>query len=329
MGLSLHQKHTLYHQLGQLLRSGKPLPSALEILATSSKGKVRGFQRNLQAALARGESVSEAFANQRPLIGEMEVSMLSAGGRSGRLAESCSALSDYFQTLERARAAIVKKCAYPIFMFHFGVVVLGLPTLVGGGGGLYEYLKQTFTTLGFGYACAFLPVFIIFNLLAIAQSSPAVDRFLLSIPGTGKVRRSFALARFFATYEAQLEAAVNVMESLKTAADASRSAVIIRGIANSMSAVRSGQQVGQILADTRVFPEWLVRAFRVAEETGGLDRELPLIAKELEAKALSRVETLSEWVPRMIYLGIMLLLGWRMIALYQGVAEGYGKMLDF
>jgi len=41
------------------------------------------------------------------------------------------------------------------------------------------------------------------------------------------------------------------------------------------------------------------------------------------------VETLSEWVPRMIYLGIMVLLGWRIVSLYQGMLAGYGKMLDF
>jgi type IV pilus assembly protein PilC len=328
VALSLKQKRTLYNELGQLLRSGKPLPAALEILAKSSSGGLRSFQKSLQKALAAGDSVSEAFAKQRPAIGEMEVSMLSAGGRSGRLMEGCVALSNYFNTLEKARAAILKKCAYPVFVFHFGILVLGLPTLVGGGG-VATYLKQTFTTLGIGYAFTLIPVFIVFNLLSLAQTSALADRFFLAIPGTGKVRRSFALARFCATYDAQLEAAVNVMDSLKTAAEASHSAVIIQAIAKRMPALREGQQVGQVLADTGVFPEWLVRAFRVAEETGGLDRELPQMAIELESQALSRVETLSEWVPRLIYLGVMLLMGWRIIALYKGVTDSYGKLLDF
>ena len=328
MGLSLHQKRTLYNELGQLLRSGKPLPAALEVLAGSSSGRLRSFQRALQKALAAGDSVSEALAKQRPAIGEMEVSMLSAGARSGRLAEVCASLSSYFQTLEKARVAILKKCAYPVFVFHFGVLVLGMPTLVTGGG-LPDYLKTTASTFGLGYACTLIPLFIIFNLLAIAQTSSLMDRFFLLIPGTGKVRRSFALARFCATYDAQLEAAVNVMESLKSAADASRSAVIIKAIYKSLPALRGGEQVGQILANTRVFPEWLVRSFRVAEETGGLDLELPKMALELEAQALGRVETLSEWVPRLIYLGVLLLLGFKTITLYKGVADSTAKMLEF
>jgi len=179
--------------------------------------------------------------------------MLAAGGRSGRLPESCAALSKYFETLEKARSMVLKKCAYPVFMLHFGVLVLGLPTLVNGGGAV-DYLKQILTTLGLVYACALIPLFIILNLLEIAQTSPLIDRFLLAIPVTGRVRRSFSLARFFATYEAQLEAAVNVMDSLKTAADASRSALIIEAITKSMPALRSGGQVGLILADTQLFP---------------------------------------------------------------------------
>lgn len=328
MGLSLHQKRLFYHQLGQLLRSGKPLPSALEILSSSSTGKLRSFQRNLREALSSGDSIPDAFAKQRRAIGQMEISMLSAGSRSGRLVDSCVSLSSYFHSLEKARAAIVKKCAYPIFLFHFGVVVLNLPILVGSGG-VVEYLKQTGFTFGTAYAVTLIPVLIVLNLVTLAQTSPLVDRFLLSIPATGKVRRSFALARFCSTYEAQMEAAVNVMESLKTAADASRSALLIKGISKGLPGLREGKQVGQILAESRLFPEWLVRSFRVAEETGGLDRELPQMATELEAQGLSRVESLSEWVPRAVYLGIMFLMGWKMVSLYSGVMQSWGKVLDF
>jgi len=328
VGLSLYQKQTLYHQLGQLLRSGRALPAALELLAGSSSGKYRGLLRSLQARLAQGDSIPEAFAKQRPIIGEMEISMLSAGGRSGRLAESCQALASYYETLYKARSTILKKCLYPAFIFHFGVLVLALPTLVSGDG-LIAYLKETGTTLGFGYAFAGLPIFIALNFLALGGTSLGVDRLLFALPGTGKVRKSFVFARFFATYAAQLEAGVNVMESLRMAAAASHSAVIIQAMNSGIPALREGARVGDILAAVRIFPEALVSAFRVAEEIGGLDQELPKIAGELEATALGRVEALSEWVPRLIYVGIVLLMGWRVVSVYEGVAKGYGKLLDY
>ena len=327
VGLSLNQKKTLYRELGQLLRSGKPLPAALEILAGSSSGSLRSFQKKLQKSLVAGDSVSEAFAKQRPAIGEMEVSMLSAGGRSGRLMESCLALSSYFQSLAKARSAILQKCAYPLFIFHFGVLTLGAKTMVVEG--VPAYLKETLTTLGLGYCFAAVPLALLWYLLILARSSSLVDQLLSAIPGTGTIRSSFALARFCATYDAQLNAGVNVLESLQTAAESSQSAVIIRRIAREMPALRSGSQVGEVLAKTKVFPEWLVRAFRVAEETGGLDKELPQMAVELEAKALSRVETLSEWIPRLIYMAIMLFMGWKTVALYQGYADQVGKALEF
>jgi type IV pilus assembly protein PilC len=327
MGLSLQQKRTMYRELGQLLRAGKPLPAALEVLASSSSGSLRAFQKRLQKSLAKGDSIPEAFAKQHAAIGKMEVSMLAAGGRSGRLMESCERLANYFHALEKARAAIWKKCAYPLFVFHFGAFTLGLPTLVSGGG-LSPYLKQTLTMLGTGYGIALVPLFIGGNLLSLAQSIPIADQILLSFPGFGKVRRGFSLARFCSTYDAQLDAGVNVMESLQTAADASRSAVVIHGIARQIAALRGGAQVGEIIAKISVFPQWMVRGWRVAEETGGLDQELPRMAAELETQAISRVETLSEWIPRLIYLAIMALLGWKIISLYQGVTASYGKLLE-
>jgi type II secretory pathway component PulF len=327
VGLSLSQKRNLYHGLAQLLRAGKSLPSALGLLATSSSGKLKRFLTSLQKALDEGEPVPEAVARQGASIGAMEISMLSAAGRSGRLAESCATLSNYFQTLEKTRTAILRNSAYPLFVLHFGILLMGVPNLVGAGG-LQAYLAQTLATLGIVYGCLLIPLLAIMNLLFLAEKSPLVDRFILAVPGTGKVRRMFSLARFCATYDAMVEAGINVIESVKTAADASRSAVVTQGIARQLPLLRQGAQVGEVLALAGAFPEWMVREFRVAEETGGLDQELPRMASEMEEQALIRVETLSHWLPRLVYIAVLVLMGWKIVSFYQGYYNGFTKLME-
>ena len=51
VSLSLREKQSLYHSLGQLLRSGVPLPGALQNLAQTSRGAQRRLIRRLNEAI--------------------------------------------------------------------------------------------------------------------------------------------------------------------------------------------------------------------------------------------------------------------------------------
>ena len=125
----------------------------------------------------------------------------------------------------------------------------------------------------------------------------------------GKMRRFFALARFCATYDMQLEAGVNVMDSLTAAGNASGSAMISKAVAETVPEVRHGTQVGALLARGRAFPESFQRTFMVAEESGELDRALPRLTAEYQAEALHALDALAEWLPRLVYMGILAVCG--------------------
>ena len=52
------------------------------------------------------------------------------------------------------------------------------------------------------------------------------------------------------------------------------------------------------------------------------------MAAEYQAEALSRLETAAEWVPRLLYVGILLYVGWSIIKMYQGYISDLGKIID-
>ncbi|MDP9291525.1 MAG: type II secretion system F family protein [Verrucomicrobiota bacterium] len=328
MKLNLRQKERFYHQLGKLLRAGVAFPSALVTLSSETRGGLRRLIEHLRRATGRGESIGDAFASAQPAVSGLEAGIFLACERSGRLDEACRYLSEYFATLERARAAIVKKSAYPVFTLHFGVFVLALPSLFLGGTGA-GYFKQTLSFLFAIYFVLGVVVFAVKGIVKLAESSAAVDRLLRLVPAVGKLRRSFTLSRFCATYEMQLQSGVNVIDGLLSAAHASRSALVTDAVERALPAIRSGAQVGPELSRSSAFTRDMMRAFRVGEDTGDLDEELKRLATEFHEEALSRIETVSEWLPRIVYVTIAVYLAFQIVATYQKVLGAYSKALDF
>ena len=328
MSLSLREKQSLYHSLGQLLRSGVPLPGALANLAQTASGSQRRLLVRLREAVGAGRTVGEALGAARPAVSEMEVGIVSAVERAGRMEQGMTQLASYFQALAAAREGILKKCAYPAFVLHFGIIILSLPTLLFGGG-LEAYLRQTGQVLVLIYGFALIVALLVPLLVDAGARSAACDSLLRVVPLIGKIRRSFAVARFCATYGMQLNAGINVMDALHAAQRASRSGLIRATVQRAIPQVRNGAQVGSLLTAGGAFPEPMIRAFCVGEQTGELDQELARLAADYQSEALSHLENAAEWLPRLFYVGILLYTGYRVVALYQKYMQDVGKLMDF
>ncbi|MGB8168771.1 MAG: type II secretion system F family protein [Chthoniobacteraceae bacterium] len=316
MSLRFREKQSLYHSLGQLLGSGVTFPAALQKLAPSARGGLRTLLARLNRSIEGGSTVAEAFAAQRPGVSEMEAGIVDAVERAGRLERGLMQLAAYFGALDAARSSAVKKAAYPIFVLHFGILALGIQTLVTNGVGAYVREVGSLFLLVYGIA---LVIALAVPLLSdVGATSRVVDSFLRFIPLIGAIRRNFAVSRFCSTYEMQLGAGVNVMDGLKAAGRASRSGLIAGSVAHALPDVVKGGQVGPLLSRGNAFPETMLRDLTVAEQTGRLDQELDRLAEEHRRAALSSLDLLAEWVPRLIYLSVVIYIGFRIVNWYAG-----------
>lgn len=316
------EKARLYHELGQLIRNGTPFPRAVETLAPHTRGRPRAALAAVRKAIARGGTVAEALIAGAPFIAPLEAGMFTASDRAGRLENGLDHASEYYGALAEARSRMWSRAAYPLFTLHIGFVALSLPILFAPDGGIEAFVKAVVIAVG----CLWLAIlgggFLLGALLSAAARNTRLDGVLRAIPVFGKLRRAFALSRFCAAYNLQLDAGVNVLASLETAGRASSSAVIRAAADEALPAVRAGGKVGAALIATRVFPEPFVRAFTVGEETGQLDQELRRLADEYRLAALRGIETVADWVPKLLYLAILIYLGYRIIGFYQGYFKG-------
>jgi type IV pilus assembly protein PilC len=321
-------KASLFHELGQLVRTGTPFPKAIEKLARLSSTDARASLVRIRDALGKGGSVGDSLLAGTPLITPLEASVFTAGDRTGRLDTALAQASQYYAAVAAARANIRSRLAYPVFVIHFALLVLPLKVILTAGSGLAAYLKTVAFEIGGLWLGVGILVLLARSLLSAAAQNAAVDRLLRGVPSVGALRRDFALSRFCFAYHMMLDAGVNVLASLEISASASGSAILRAAIAEALPAVRGGGQVGSALEKTRAFPEPFVRAFSVGEDTGELDRELQRVGEECRTAAMRRLDTIAEWGPRFIYIAIMVYIGWGIVSFYRDYFRGLEKVMD-
>lgn len=322
------EKAAIFHELGRLVRSGAPFPKAIATLAQHSGGPARAALARIRAALDGGASVGESLTVGTPLVTPLEACAFTASDRAGRLETGLEQASQYHTAIASARARIRARLAYPAFVIHFALLVLPLPSLFAENGGLAPFLRAVGFAIGGLWLSLFIITALIRALLTAAENGATPDRLLRAIPIFGKLRRDFALARFCSAYHMQLDAGVNVLASLEMSGAASGSAILREAVAGAMPVVRDGGQVGAALEGTRAFPQRFVRAFAVGEQTGELDQELQRIGEEYRDAAMRRLETISEWVPRLIYIAIICYTGWRIVSAYAGQMKDIQKAME-
>ncbi len=312
MPLSHREKQRFFDSLARMVRSGITLPKALEKLARTVERRLRKVTDAMRHQLGEGRTVAEVFRSQDRELGIMEASVLGAAERTGRMDQVLHELADYHGALASAREKAITKLYYPIFVFHFGVLLLSVPKLVtnGEGSGLEAYLRTTLGTFAVVYVAVFILFEIVWLLRKLATRNATIDRILNWIPVIGAVRRNFALSRFCLTYELHLSAGVNTFDALESASDASQSGLIRSAVARTIPEVRDGSPVGEALAGKKAFPSDLIEGLIVGEESGQLDQVLTRLAARYQEDATTALQVMAEWLPRIIYLAVLGYMAW-------------------
>ncbi|MEO7932008.1 MAG: type II secretion system F family protein [Chthoniobacterales bacterium] len=328
MKLSLAERSRFYDELGKLLTAGFPFLRAIETMLTARpRFSTRRLLEKFQGLALGGNTITESFSEPRMPFSEMEIALISACERSGQLQRGCDFLTRYYARLDAVRRQIVRRALYPFFILHFGVVLLAVPKFFQGSPAS-GVLREIGMELGSFYLLAAVLYGVSSMVIKLAMHSSVLDQILGMLPLFGGIHLSLALSRFCTTYQMQLDAGVNVMDSLDTAARASASARIVQGIRASLPEIRAGQAVGPELAKTGALPSELVRSLVIGEQTGALDAELLRAAGDYEAKALRGIESFGDWMPKAIYFVIVIFLAWNIISAAKKSTEQLNQLID-
>ena len=306
-----------YRRLAQLTVAGVPLILALKNIRQHPPA--RDFRVPLDRTLSEledGATFSQAIQRRAGWLPTFDIALLEAGEQSGRLDKSMGLLADFYAERANNARQMLAELASPALLLHFAVFILPFPQLFLTGE-VGAYLLKTLGVLGPLYAV------VIFGLIAGQSRHGETWRSLMErvtrlVPLLGTARRNLALARLAATLEALLGAGVNIFQAWDTAATASGSPALRRAVAGWRPRLEAGETPGDLLSESRAFPDLFASHYRAGEVSGSLDASLKHLHLLYYEEGTRQARALARWVPRGIYLVVVLLVAWRILSFWLG-----------
>jgi type II secretory pathway component PulF len=325
--MKLSEKALLYRELAKLVGSDFHLDRSINLLLKQKPSHARQtWLLGLQRGLGEGKSVTESLTSEcGNFTGALELALIDAGERSGRLADGFRHLARYFEAWDVAVRQAVGATLYPLILAHLGIVLPELPAIVTASlQGEPWSLRGVFMPLAVLWLIL-LSSFLLWRWLSrLGATSAAVDAWLGRIPLIGGVRRHWALARFAQVFHACLLASMRMTECMTLSGVASHSGVLRRASQDAARRIAAGETIAGAMADVHGFPLLFVHGTATAEETGTLDHEMNRWAAAETIEAGESVQRAALWLPKIAYGIVVLYVAYRIIDM---VAGYYGGML--
>jgi type II secretory pathway component PulF len=145
-----------------------------------------------------------------------------------------------------------------------------------------------------------------------------LEMLLMPVPVLGTARQYLALARLSVALEALLNAGVTIIEAWEMAATASGSAAILRTVTAWKPAVVNGQTPSEAINASRRFPAVFANLYHSGEVSGQLDESLRRLYEYYQEEGSRKLYLFSRIVPKAIYFGVAILVGFKVIMFYKG-----------
>lgn len=336
---TLKARGFLYSELAKFSRAGFGIDKACQSIL-GQPGADRTAREICAAILAgfqAGKSLADSLKASRYPVSEIEVAMVDAAERGGKLEVGFRHLAEHFRQEHEARRRIRRALIYPIFVLHLALIAgIGITALLRmvHPNAAENAGRDTVTTgliwAGVGYGMAIILMVIWRNLARAAETSPSVDALLQRMPLAGPVRRCRSLARFCEVLHIYLLSGQRMNLAWATAGAASHSGLLRRFASVGAIRMASGESVSDVVADARgALPGDLVRGFSSADLAGSLDQEAEHWAEFYRAETGENLDRLAEWAPKLFYWFVMIFTAWMIIRMAMGYRDLLQGILDW
>lgn len=298
----LRRRADFYHQLQQLTAAGLGIVRSLDQLKRNAPSRAyRAKTQELAALVERGHPLGESLRAIHGWLPELDVTLIEAGEKSGRLDRCFRMLGDYYTERAKVAKRVIGGLAYPAFLVH---LLAAVSTLV------FFFWKPALCLVPIAgliglYVLTSLVIYATQNKHGEAWRSK-VEFILNLVPVMGKARRHLALGRLAAALEALISAGVSIIEAWELAAKASGSVGLQRTVESWVPALRAGKTPAEMMDSSRRFPEIFASQYAAGEVSGKLDETLERLRDYYQEDGGQKVQLLAQWIPIGIYLLVLI-----------------------
>lgn len=331
-------------QLEQLLRAGVALLEVINDLKDSFESDaVKEMLANIAESMEGGSTFSEAMRPFEKEFGEVYISLVSVGEKTGKLEDILLDLGNMLRWEDELISKAKKVMIYPaivatvviavvILMMLFVVPeLLGFITSMGGEIGFAT--SSLIWTSGFvqNYILELILVPIVFVVVLKwwRKQSPdfklKTDELVFKLWIVGPVLHKLKLARIANSLSVMYGAGVSFPDSLRMTSVVAGNKYMEENINNAVKMIEDGMPIHESFEEASVFPLMAVRMIKVGELSGGMDKALENVSYFYDREAKELIDKIEPTIEPMLTVIMGFIVGWVMIAvlgpIYDTIAQ--------
>ena len=325
-------------ELSTLLASGIPLLDALDSLVAQHQGGFRESLLQLRERVAAGSSLAEAMREQPQVYDELSIHMVEVGENSGTLDSVLDQLANFSERYLQLKDRVTSALFYPVvvFLLSMGVGVFLMTVVVPM---LLDNLLETGKTIpwptrvlktmsdgltSYGLVLVALAALLACTLLAILQTDwgrQLWHRSILRLPMVGSMALKQELSRMSLIVSTLLRSGIVLLDALEIAGRAAKNTVVKAGLESGRTAIQRGQDIGQALEETKLFPPVVVQIFAVGQQTGKLEEMLQRLADNYDRQVTTLSLRLATLLEPVLIIGLASFVGFILFATVLPILE--------
>lgn len=311
-------KSNFYSMMATLLEAGVSVPGALQ---QPHQGCFARIAPRLAQHVLAGRQLWEAVSSER-VFTPFECSLIKVGEYSGMLPNILRSLSEWFATQHTIRSRIFLSLLYPLFIYHFAVVVFAFVSYIGKTASHSAILMNMI-------ALFLLPWLLLLLCKALSKLIPG---FVLNVlPVVGDFLFKLETAFYFKVLGLSLGAGVSAFNSLSLAADCCNTAFYRKHYGKVAEIVKACScSISDAFNNCITFRERqspIPALLASAEVSGTLPDACERISKMQMDAATLRMALLSKAAPTLLYIGTCAYIAYRIILFFKGYFDQIKSLL--
>ena len=312
--VSLHQLSSFTRQFVTMLNAGVPIQRALEFYSEGDPTDLGEVIDQVCTSVSSGVSLSVSMAKFPKVFTPVFLGLVQSGEKTGELSKMMERLANLLEQEDRLMSKLRSAITYPIFLglvsFSVGcifmyVIIPALEPMLNRLGVQPPLPTQILMAIGRIIRHPVTLVGVPFSLVLLFFLGPPLlermrkhevwgerlDWIPMHLPVLGELYQRITLARVLFTISTTIESGLTLLTAITLGRAVTTNRFFRRALDITHNRLSDGENFGEALAASGVFPDVLVQMLAIGEETASLGPVMASTANMYGEDAAHKMET--------------------------------------
>lgn len=310
--------------LGTMLGAGISLNRAIQSVKENVKDKIiKSIMESIYLDIQKGNNLSESMEKFKDSFGNLTLTMIRLGEKTGNLPEALEHLSNSLRTIEENRTKLKSATRYPMFilvsmMIAFSVVItmvipqfqsifnsLGMTLPVSTRFLIFlEYVLSNF------WWVILLGVFAVFSTITYLHKyneeiSIKIDKMQVNMPILGKILRMAMLSRFIHVFNKMNNVTSDLFETLNTSINIIENKFIKQELMKIVFNIKNGKTLKDSFNSSGLFDSTTMFMISAGDESGDIKAMFDKIEKYYQKNYNDSIDKISSSIEPLLIIALV------------------------